>query len=98
MSSCPHCGSPLPNAAGVGTGACLSCGLSAKPEIGLDVMHPFRAYFGTLWEITIHPSRFFSKMPLTGGTAGPLAFALITHWLGSALAFLWKLAIGGAMG
>jgi hypothetical protein len=76
----------------------LSCGRSLKPEIGFDITHPFSAYFGTLWEIMIHPGRFFSKMPLSGGVAGPLAFALITHWAGAALAFLWKLAIGGAVG
>lgn len=92
--TCPHCQAPIPSQ---GSGTCLSCGLSVKPEIGLDLAHPFQVYFGTLWEIMAHPARFFSKLPVTGGVAGPLAFALITHWMGSALAFLWKLAIGGAM-
>jgi len=30
-------------------------------------------------------------MPVSGGLARPLAFALVTHWLGSALSFLWRL-------
>src|SRR5262249_20649357 len=54
-------------------------------------------FFGTLWEIMAHPARFFSRMPVAGGVAGPLAFALIIHWMGATFAFLWKLAIGGAV-
>lgn len=36
-------------------------------------------------------------MPLTGGMSGPLAFALVTHWIGAAFAFIWHLLIGGAI-
>jgi len=35
-------------------------------------------------------------MPLSGGVSGPLAFALVTHWLGAALEFLWHSVVGGA--
>ena len=37
-------------------------------------------------------------MPVKGGVSGPLAFALITHWMGAAAAFVWRLFIGGAIG
>ncbi len=47
-----------------------------------------RRYFTDLWRIMIHPVRFFLEMPVKGGMSGPLAFALITHWLGSAVGYL----------
>jgi hypothetical protein len=90
-TACPHCG-----AVSAGT-TCISCGRSITPEIGLDLAHPFRVYFGTLWQLLTHPTRFFEKMPISGGASGPLAFALITHWLGSALSFLWAAALSGAI-
>jgi hypothetical protein len=36
-------------------------------------------------------------MPLQGGLAKPLAFALTTHWLGSAIGFLWQHFLGGSV-
>lgn len=68
-----------------------------KPDIGFDVSAPFKVYFSTVWKIMLHPAKFFSTMPLSGGVSGPLAFALITHWLGAAFSFLWNAAIGGAL-
>jgi hypothetical protein len=54
-------------------------------------------YFATLWEVLTRPSDFFRHLPVSGGIAGPLAFALISNWIGSALSFLWALIIGGAL-
>jgi hypothetical protein len=68
-----------------------------RPEIGFDETHPFAVYFATVWKIMTHPGKFFASMPVSGGVAAPLAFALITHWLGAAIAFLWSLMIGGAI-
>lgn len=34
-------------------------------------------------------------MPTHGGVGGPLAFALITHWLGAAIEFGWGALAGG---
>jgi hypothetical protein len=92
-AACPSCGAENPESGST----CLSCGRSTRPEIGLDLARPFRAYFSTLWSILTHPTSFFRSMPLSGGVGGPLAFALITHWLGAALSFLWAAAIGGAI-
>jgi hypothetical protein len=55
---------------------------------------PIYEYFRSLYEIIFKPVRFFKRMPLTGGVSGPLAFALITHWMGSALEYLWRSIIG----
>jgi hypothetical protein len=57
-----------------------------------------RRYFRDLFQIILHPARFFRRMPLEGGVSSPLAFALITHWLGTAVAFLWRAAFGGTLG
>jgi hypothetical protein len=56
-----------------------------------------RAYFQNLKAILLAPSKFFRDMPLTGGLSGPLAFALVTHWIGSAFSFLWAQLAGNAI-
>jgi hypothetical protein len=61
-------------------------------------MNPIRGYFSRVWQILTEPTAFFKNMPTTGGVSGPLAFALITHWLGSAVGFFWHALIGGAIG
>jgi hypothetical protein len=53
-----------------------------------------RAYFRNLQTILLTPSKFFRDMPLTGGLSGPLAFALVTHWIGSSLGYLWSQLAG----
>ncbi len=53
-------------------------------------------YFRDLWLILTNPTAFFRRMPATGGLSGPLAFALVTHWLASAAEFLWRALFGGA--
>ncbi|MEK6704448.1 MAG: YIP1 family protein [Bdellovibrionota bacterium] len=71
---------------------------SQPPKPGDKVEYPFDIviqYFQTVWSIIAHPVQFFSSMPLTGGVARPLAFALVTHWLGSAVAFLWRNIFSG---
>ncbi len=54
-------------------------------------------FFRDLWNIITRPTAFFARMPREGGITGPLVFALITHWLGAAIEFLWQSATGGAM-
>lgn len=50
-------------------------------------------YLTTLRSVLTKPVDFFRSMPIEGGLGGPLAFALITHWIGSALSFM----TGGAL-
>jgi len=58
---------------------------------------PIKNYFATLYQILTRPAQFFKLMPRMGGVSGPLAFALITHWVGSAVQFLWRSAIGTSL-
>src|SRR5579872_4309243 len=60
-------------------------------------IHPVERYFRNVWAILTGPGKFFRKMPLTGGLAAPLAFALITHWIGTSIGFLWRISIGRAV-
>jgi hypothetical protein len=55
-------------------------------------------YLGDLFKIILHPVLFFRQMPTKGGMSWPLAFALVTHWLGSAVQFLWRTLIGASFG
>lgn len=79
---------------------CPNCGLrlthSPSTEVvGLQIV---QKYFSDLWEIIFQPRRFFRRMPRSNGLSGPLAFALITHWIGVAFAFLWQSIFGGMLG
>lgn len=51
-------------------------------------------YFARLRRILLEPSRFFSSMPLEGSLSGPLAFALVTHWIGTAVDFFVDQGLG----
>lgn len=75
---------------------CQHCGASRD-----EMRHPhgpraeesyIRKYFSTLWEVLFHPIQFFKNIEVNKptGFSIPLAFALITHWAGTALAFLFR--------
>jgi len=70
------------------------------------ILSPFIAYARTLRTVLLQPTPFFQSLakehqtPPTPegarhGIFRPLAFALITHWLGSAFQYLWNSWIGG---
>jgi hypothetical protein len=87
--SCARCGLEF------GGETCPNCGLRVSLR---DERNPVKKYFDTLWRILTRPTDFFRSMPTRGGIAGPLAFALVTHWIGSAISFVWKAMLGGAIG
>ncbi|OFZ20869.1 MAG: hypothetical protein A2X94_04980 [Bdellovibrionales bacterium GWB1_55_8] len=88
---CPRCGTKCDYTNRADTVECPSCGLTFSPDKGDGGSTSLvRRYFRGLGGILFHPVDFFRLMPVRGGLAGPLAFALITHWLGSALSFLWS--------
>ena len=68
----------------------------------LPPIHPAKTenwitgYFRTLWQILTQPYRFFSNLDLEGGSAGPLAFAVVTMWIASFAQYSWAAMIGGA--
>jgi hypothetical protein len=74
-SACPNCGSPVSQ--------------PKRPvETGTTLI---RNYFLTLFRVLIHPTQFFRNLPVQDGLTKPLTFALVTHWVGSALGFLTHL-------
>jgi hypothetical protein len=98
-SHCPACGFTTKRSGASGD-RCPNCGSAMEApasapglvwEGGAD---PIRNYFRTVWAILTRPAAFFRGMPMRGGLGGPLAFALVTHWLGSAAAFLWQSLLG----
>lgn len=52
-------------------------------------MNAIKNYFATLQSVLFHPRAFFRDLPSQGGISTPLAFALVTHWLGAFFEFLW---------
>lgn len=60
--------------------------------------NPVSEYFSTLWTILTHPTKFFRDLqPDQVGVVIPILFAVLTHWLGSGLAYLWKMGFGKAL-
>lgn len=60
-----------------------------QPEMNL-----ISDYFRTLKALLSSPTQFFHTLDLNRGMVGPLTFAVITHWVGAALAYLWQSAVG----
>ncbi len=91
MTQCLHCGRILESGS-----ACPNCGseLQTSPPRHESAMGPISDYFLTLKNVLSTPSDFFRKMSLQGGWGTPLAFALVTHWLGSALEYLIRIVLG----
>ncbi len=53
-------------------------------------MSIIRNYFSDVWQILTRPSSFFDRMPTRGNVSWPLAFALVTHWVGVSFEFIWN--------
>src|SRR5205807_1717824 len=82
---------------------CSSCGYlfrfhkrAPSTHLGQD-FEIVRNYFSDIFQIMTRPSSFFQHMPLRGGLSRPLGFALVTHWLGRSIEYLWHLLIGGSL-
>jgi len=101
MTKCSRCGNQFPETglASLQPISCPECGTpfvktsSSQKALGMIL----RNYFSDVWKIMSHPTEFFHHMPTTGGLGRPLAFALVTHWIGACIEFLWKNALGGAL-
>lgn len=94
--SCPHCHLRFSDPA-LPPQTCPSCGGALDNGGSGGPLSLISDYFGKVWAIMTRPRAFFRAMPLSGGVAGPLAFALVTHWMGSAASLLWRLLAGGAL-
>ncbi len=55
---------------------------------------PIGGYLAKVKSILFAPQEFFSGLPIQESLGSVLAFALITHWIGSALAFLIGMGVG----
>lgn len=95
MTRCPHCDFQIQGHAPGATAPweCPQCGTRAPSEKNFVVV-----YFKTLWRLLTRPHLFFRSMPRQGGVSGPLTFALVTHWIGSALEYLWRNLLSGQFG
>ncbi len=98
-SKCPHCG--FVHAAD--TRECMSCGRALSsdgepsPLRALPSTSLIRRFFTDVRTILTRPTAYFRRIPLSGGISGPLAFALVCHWLGTALSYLASLVFGGGL-
>jgi len=71
--------------------------MNFEGAVPVGIFAPVKNYFKDIWEISVHPGRFFSADRPKGGISYPLAFALVTHWLGEAVGFIWRSIIGGSL-
>jgi hypothetical protein len=54
---------------------------------------PIAAYFDDLKTLLLHPVQFYKADRLSSNLATPLAFGLVSHWLGRAIEQLWLMSL-----
>lgn len=91
--NCPNCGlkqsDPFFSHSG---GTCPNCGHQFEANRDSSTDRPIARYFDDVKTLLLKPRQFFRQMPRDAGLAQPLAFALIAHWIGTAVSFLWSSA------
>lgn len=60
-------------------------------------LDPIRNYFRKVGRVLSRPTQFFSELNPPKGLSGPLAFALVTHWLARLIEYCWSSSFGGGM-
>lgn len=101
---CPHCGKEIAD----NQAFCQHCGSRISPEpvpgMGGREKTPWedrdnRGFFGGLLKTVkaalFDPTDFFKKMPVTGGLADPLIYALIVGMVGMMFSYLWQILFQG---
>ncbi len=96
-TACPGCGfvekaAPKPEATQGYDSAVVRSFSEPVSALGL-----IKRYFLTLAWATTRPSSFFERLPRNESIFIPLSFALLTHWIGSALQYLWMGVIGTSL-
>ncbi len=97
MTECSKCGLKFSESKAAQLEDCPGCGSLFKAKPQSDNLNPIKKYFRNLTQITFQPGPYFKKMKLTGGVSQPLAFALITHWIGTTVNAIWKPLLGGSI-
>lgn len=101
--NCSHCGLILSDPAFLSdslnevTGTCPNCGYAVHGGSRSDGASHARtasqfltSLVDDIKSLLFQPHSFFRRMPRNAGLIQPLAFALITHWLGRSLGYLWS--------
>ena len=104
-SCCPACGltvSTFSQTSGEEIAACPNCGTSmsagrpAEAVRSNALVRVITDYGNTLFRVLVQPARFFRELPPKHGWASPLAFALVSHWIGTLSEFVWGEVFGFA--
>jgi len=102
---CPHCGKEITE----GQLFCQHCGgriTETVPNAGGREKTPWEdrethgflgGIFKTVKESLFAPSAFFRKMPVTGGLADPLLYALIVGMVSTMVSYVWQILFQGTM-
>jgi hypothetical protein len=105
---CPHCGKEITE----GQTFCQHCGSRLSADSGIIAPAGGRSktpwedrentgYFGGLFrtarEVLFSPTRFFQRMPVTGGVADPLLYSLIMGMIGLMFFYLWDIMLHDSM-
>ncbi len=75
---------------------------STEPQLELPIhptneASPFTRYFRLLFGLMTKPRETFDRIVLPISLPGAVFFALVTHWMGAALEWVWKSALGKAL-
>jgi hypothetical protein len=85
---CQYCGGKVEEA-----GPAASGGRIKTPWEDRDAVGILNGLFRTVRESLFRPSAFFGRMPVTGGLADPLLFAMIVGMVGLMFFYLWDILL-----
>lgn len=91
QSFCAHCGAQLSDAGAAGGGR------SRTPWEDRAAFGYLNGLFRTTREVLARPTSFFRAMPVTGGLADPLLYALIIGMTGLVFLSLWDILLHDSM-
>jgi hypothetical protein len=109
---CPHCQRPLPDpperfcpscggdvqGAPAAAGAPRPASAGSTPWENRDQLGVLNAFVETARQVLLSPAEFFRNMPVVGGIGAPLAFGVLTAYIGTAVSALYQLVLQGMMG
>jgi hypothetical protein len=94
---CPHCGGDVQGAAQA-AGAERPVSSPGTPWESRDRLGLVNAYVETTKQVLLSPTAFFRAMPVAGGIGAPLAFGVLTAYIGAVVSALYQMVLNSVMG
>lgn len=94
---CPHCGGDIQGAPQA-AGAARPAPTASTPWENRNRLGLLNAYVETTKQVLLSPAVFFRAMPGAAGIGAPLAYGVLTAYIGAAVSALYQLVLHSVMG